>query len=367
MTAEVVTTTQGQGTLALRGNQADWTEMQQAALAQIGVADAPRGDQLVLLHVAQRTGLDPFARQIYMIGRKDDKEPSGKKWTIQTGIDGFRIISERHPQYGGVTDAEWCGEDGAWRDVWLDDTKPPVAARIGVIRRDFDNPVRAVARYKEYVQTKYGGGPNHMWATMPAHMLAKCAEALARRKAFPQDLGNVYTDDEMAHLDNPPPVVIPSERIQTAASAAEPDWNGLIARHKADRNVQALWDLRKLAQGLRPNDAPLLNRIAQAWQDTKAAAAAADASTQPPSKGQMNRLFALLAEAGIKDDERRHRLATHVLDRDVTTFTDLTANDLSTLITRLERLKAEGRLGAAQASQDTPADQPGPAETEGDQ
>lgn len=366
MTGSEVATRAGSGTLALRGDQLDWTDAQRAALTQIGIAEAPAGDQQVFLHVAQRVGLDPFAKQIYLIGRKDAEAPGGKKWTIQTGIDGFRVFSERHPQYGGELGAEWCGQDGVWRDVWVGKT-PPVAARFTVLRKDREHSIRAVAHYTEYVQTKYNGDPNHMWATRPAGQLAKCAEALARRRAFPQDLGSVYTDDEMAHVDNPPPVVIQAERVEPA----EPDWDALIREHEAARDPGKLWDLRKLAQGMRPNDGPLLNRIAEAWQRTKATLASADAATQPPNKSQMNRLFALLNEGGIKSDEHRHRLASHHLDRDITTFTDLTANEVSRFITDLERLKREGRLGGPAAPADTtvpPADQPEqPTETQGEQ
>lgn len=365
-TGKEVATVQGSGGLALRGDQLDWTEPQRAALAQIGIDKAPPGDQQVFLHVAQRVGLDPFAKQIYLIGRKDDEAPGGKKWTIQTAIDGFRVFSERHHEYAGDLGAEWCGEDGVWRDVWTG-KEPPVAARFTVLRRDREHPITAVAHYSEYVVTKFNGQPNHIWKTKPAGQIAKCAEALARRRAFPQDLASVYTDDEMGHVDNPPPVIVQSERDQQPAEQ-EPDWDALIAQHEAARDVGKLGETWRLARGMRPNDTALLERIAAAAERVKTTAAAADASTQPANKSQMNKLFGLLSKGGITSDEHRHRLASHYLDRDITSFKDLTADDISQLITALQKLDSEGRLGTA-AADTTPAEQPDqqPADqTEGD-
>jgi phage recombination protein Bet len=340
----------GGGALRLRPDQVDWDEPQRAALAQLGVADAPRGDQLVLLHVSQRTGLDPFARQIHMIGRKDEDSPGGKKWTIQTGIDGFRLISERHPQYAGALDEEWCGEDGVWRDVWTG-RQPPVAARYTVLRKDWPNPVRAVAHFNEYAQRKYNGDLTKRWATAPAQMIAKCAEALARRRAFPQDLSSVYADVEVDHLDNPPPVIVQAERDQ---APDEPDWDGEISAHETAGDREALVDLWKLARGMRPNDTDLLERIAQAGERVKAAQAAeppatldksdpADADNHPVGQTQMRRLFALLKDRGIENLDKRLAFAAATLERDdLTSFKQLTADDASQLITQLEQLTAEG-------------------------
>jgi hypothetical protein len=64
-----------------------------------------------------------------------------------------------------------------------------------------DEPTVGVALYREYVQRKKDGTPNRMWATMPAAMLAKCAEALALRKAFPQELAGIYSDAEMEQAE----------------------------------------------------------------------------------------------------------------------------------------------------------------------
>jgi len=173
----------------------------------------------MFLYTARRVGLDPLLRQIHAVKRWN--AAAGREvMSIQTGIDGYRLIADRSGKLAGITDAEYDSED----------KDHPNKATVTVSKL-IDGTVKeftASARWGEFAQykkSKDGNPPevNAMWAKMPYHMLGKCAEALALRKAFPFELSGLYADEEMLHeedITNAPPINKPSPEIQRKSQKA---------------------------------------------------------------------------------------------------------------------------------------------------
>lgn len=160
---------------------------EQKRLIKSLIAPEATDDELqVFMYQCKRTGLDPFSRQIYCIHRNE--RGRGKRMTIQTGIDGFRIIADRTQRYA------------PGRDTTFEEDEQGNLLRATAYVKKYQegvwHEVPATAEWSEYVVAD-----NYMWKTKRRVMLGKCAEALALRKAFPLQLSGLYTSDEMGKSD----------------------------------------------------------------------------------------------------------------------------------------------------------------------
>ena len=193
---------------AVQEAQAVGFSRQQVDLLKRTIAKDATDDELALFMAqAQRMGLDPFVKQIYLVKR-------GDKATIQVGIDGYRLVADRTGKYAGNDDPEFEYVTGSER---------PHLARVTVwkIVQGQRCAFTATARWSEYVPSEK---QDHMWRKMPHVMLAKVAEALALRKAFPAELSDTYVDAEMdqADDDRPVPAVTQSQPVRPARKPGPP-------------------------------------------------------------------------------------------------------------------------------------------------
>lgn len=266
--------------LAISTDQTNFTTVQRKALEHMGVDDATEEDLQVYFHQVKRTGLDPFTGQIHMIGRRSSeydhqtKEKTWKtKYTIQTGIDGFRLIGRRAADQAGQTismdQPEWLAEDGTWRPAWSNKWGLPIAARVKIYRNG--QPFTAVAMFDEYAQKTRNGTLTQMWQQRPAGQLSKCAEALSWRMAFPQDLAGMYTAEEMNQATNADTQMgYQQQEEQQAQHEAE---NKASFEQQAETSIQQAWDdidqLVSLGKWARKHQWPqeYIDRLTNRWNE----------------------------------------------------------------------------------------------------
>lgn len=309
MTAELVVHAPQATGLSIQPEQTGFNDQQIATLRHMGVEDASPADLAVFFHVAKRTGLDPFARQIYMISRKSRGEV---KQTIQTGIDGYRLIgrraADRTHEAISVSAPEWAHPDGGWRPVWSSAWGMPVAARVTITRGGA--PFTAVALFDEYKQTKFDGGLTAMWAQRPAGQIAKCAEALAWRMAFPQDLAGVYVEDELQHAESERPAPV-------GGSGAD--------RLRARLNTTTDAPPTEPVEDAQPVDAEIVGEpIPDAYR----------------TEAQSRALWAALNKAGLGDRDDALAFLTETLEREVDSTKHLTQIEASRAIDALKAITA---------------------------
>ena len=124
-----------------------------------------------------------------------DAKTGNKNWrdVIMPGIYEQRITAFRTGQMAGQ-DEPVFGDTVTFRGI-----EAPEWCRGTVYR--FINNERCAFSHTEYFSeacaTTKEGKPNSMWSKRPRGQLAKCAEAGALRKAFPDELGGVITADEV--------------------------------------------------------------------------------------------------------------------------------------------------------------------------
>ncbi len=160
----------------------------------------------VLLEQARLKRLNPLLGQIHFVKRTTWSKELGyhEVWATQTSIDGFRSIADETGLYDGQDEPEFTYEAIVNQKNGEVLGKRLVSAKVRVYRKDIQRAFPAICIMDEFVQKTKNGDVTKMWAEKPHVMLAKCAEAAALRKAFPQQLGDLYTKEEIVQAEDTP-------------------------------------------------------------------------------------------------------------------------------------------------------------------
>lgn len=192
--------------------------------------DATDEELGLFMHVCKKSGLDPMLKQVYAIKRYDSSTKT-MKLSIQTSIDGYRLIAERTGRYSPGREPTFCynKEGGIFS----------ATAYIKKMTADGTwHEVGATAFFNEYCQKTKEGNPTQFWLKMGHVMISKCAEALALRKAFPDYLSGIYTDDEMRQADK-------IEEVQSEIIEPKKIEVPLISNEDRDAQIKTIKDILK--------------------------------------------------------------------------------------------------------------------------
>jgi phage recombination protein Bet len=146
--------------------------------------------------------LDPLQKPVHIVPMSVKNAQTGKyefRDTIMPGIGLYRIQAARSNQYAGVSEPEY-GED---IEATLDGVKITYPKWCKVTVKKIVHGVVVEFSAKEYwlenyaVKGRDSVAPNAMWYKRPYGQLAKCAEAQALRKAFPEFVSQQPTAEEM--------------------------------------------------------------------------------------------------------------------------------------------------------------------------
>lgn len=206
----------------------DWDDTRREFIRKNFCGGAPDAIAATFLGLCERRRLSPEARHVYLVnraGKDKNGNPKPPNWVIQTGIDGYRLIADRTGRYVGSDDPVF--EYNAERTKIVRATVT-VRKLVGGVTGAFT----ASARMDEYA------AGSDLWMKMPHTMIAKCAEGLALRKAFPEELSGVYTDVEMDQAETP--VTVHSARPVPAHPHAidvpdEERWEGGCTKKQLQR------------------------------------------------------------------------------------------------------------------------------------
>ena len=188
------------------------------------IAKGATDDELQLyFYDCRRRGVHPLDKLIHFTKRGDGGD---SRYTPIIGIDYMRSRASETGEYAGSEDPTFQGEPISMGFK--------ASCTVHRFVQGQKCAFTASARWPEYYPGD--GGKGFMWRKMPYTMLGKCAEALALRKAFPQQLSGLYTNEEMDQAGSAPHLekeINPPKEEKRAASTDQAKFLSSMADMRA--------------------------------------------------------------------------------------------------------------------------------------
>jgi len=251
----------------------------------------------MVLGYCRATRLDPMQKPVHIVPMWDAKQKTMRDVTMP-GIGLYRIQAARTGEHVGTDEPVF----GPLIDLKFGDNvvQVPEWCRVTVYRLIGGQP-RAFTATEFWMEnyataSKDTIAPNTMWKKRARGQIAKCAEAQALRKGFPE-VGSQPTAEEMegkslegyAEPAGTPPAPAPSP---TAAAALQPypqdrfdqnlpEWTAVIqsGRHTADRMIAML-----STKGVLSEEQKKALRDLEVFDNDPTGGEPADAATQEPQQ-----------------------------------------------------------------------------------
>jgi len=214
-----------------------YTPEQLAAIRKEYAVGATDEQFTIFITECQQRNLIPGRHVYFQLRRAKERDPEtgaefwSKRITMLTSIDAFRLMAQRTGEYRGQEATVWIYLDKATGLPSVRSTVPlpnekneprtPWAAETSVLRKGFDKPIVAVARFDAYAVTYKKGNDElltQQWVKRSPEQIAKCSEALGLRKAFPEELGGLYVVEELANSEENREAPMPAQAVESRAA-----------------------------------------------------------------------------------------------------------------------------------------------------
>jgi len=334
-------------------NIPEYTEQELAAIREEYAKGASDAQFTLFISECRQRRLIPGVHVVFQVRAASEYDPITNsknrvfKATKITTINALRLLAVRTKEYQGQQEPLYVYLDDSGQPTRTsigvplpkDDVTPliPWAVKVGAYRAGFKEPLIATARFDAYAVVKRDGTLTDMWARRAPEQLAKCAEALALRMAFPEELGDLYIAEEFKEENEPTATPAPETSTPPPAAVSTPPVNHTPAEPKdeprpnEEKKAEVVQKTEKSSERVSEGD------VKQNYGET--AGEKAKDAPQKPNQGQVRAFGSRITKAGADKDLAKAWLTA---DNNVKQLKALTIAQWEAGVSKIEAAASEG-------------------------